>query len=421
MYQVMVVDDELIIREGIRTFINWEKLGCQILHIAADGLEAMSFLETAPVRPDIVITDIRMPGKNGLELASYLRIHFPSVRLIILSGYSDFKYAQEALRQGAFDYILKDNPLTKIENSVLRAIDEIKREHKQQQDLDDIRDTVSQSQEELQIKFYQDLIYDIPLSAEAIAQKIRWYQIPQGGFYCILIKVCMTDGSQPKEDFIRTSSQFLKRVFSAAKPVVFPVQSGNLCIILHEIGSLDKTPLIPSLNQFFSFTGNTSYALKAAVSSPHASVTELNTAYLECCYCFKHHAKSQKKILYYSEENIPLDVQSAGSQNLPLKKALQYMEDNYGEQISLPDIARAAGLNASYLSRLFKKETGESITGHLTRLRIERAKELLKDDSLRLRDIAEAVGFNDVSYFSNTFKKTAGISPTEFRTISEML
>ena len=74
----------------------------------------------------------------------------------------------------------------------------------------------------------------------------------------------------------------------------------------------------------------------------------------------------------------------------------------------------------AYLSRLFKKETGESVTEHLTLLRIEKAKKLLKDDSLRLRDVAMAVGFNDVSYFSNTFKKIAGTPPTEFRMISEI-
>lgn len=89
-------------------------------------------------------------------------------------------------------------------------------------------------------------------------------------------------------------------------------------------------------------------------------------------------------------------------------------------RLGLTDIADAVGLNASYLSRLFKKETGESITEHLTQFRIEKAKELLKDESLRLRDIAMAVGFNDVSYFSNTFKKIAGMSPTEFRMISEI-
>ncbi|GAA0790598.1 hypothetical protein GCM10008910_00430 [Faecalicatena orotica] len=73
------------------------------------------------------------------------------------------------------------------------------------------------------------------------------------------------------------------------------------------------------------------------------------------------------------------------------------------------------------MSGLFKKEVGEPITEYLTRYRIEKAKELLKDNTMRLREIAEMVGFNDVSYFSNTFKKVAGMSPTEYRTLSEIL
>ena len=83
MYRIMIVDDELIIREGISTFIDWEGLDCQIAHSASDGLEAVEFLQTACV--DIIITDIRMPGKNGLELAEYVRKYAPSTKLIILS------------------------------------------------------------------------------------------------------------------------------------------------------------------------------------------------------------------------------------------------------------------------------------------------------------------------------------------------
>lgn len=421
MYQVMIVDDELIIREGIRTFIDWEKLNCKIVRSASDGLEAVSFLETAAV--DIVITDIRMPGKTGLELAAYIRKHTPSTKLIILSGYSDFKYAQEALRQGAFDFILKDNPLSKIEHAVLRAIEELKEEEQKQLYLDNICETITKSQQELQIKFYQDLIYDLPLSQTEIEEKSRLYHISQGDFYCILIKIHNTDySSQPKEGFIRTVARFLGSIFASAKPVIFPVQARYLCIVLNDTSKLEHTPFVPSLNQLFTFTENyPAYKLKAAISCAHASIKELNTAYLECCYCFKHSAKSEKKILFYSAEHIAPADSASFNQNMLIKKALQYIETNYSKQIGLSNIASEIGLNASYLSRLFKKETGESFTEHLTLYRIERAKELLKDDSMRLRDIAEAVGFNDVSYFSNTFKKTAGVSPTEFRTISEML
>ena len=160
MYRIMIVDDELIIREGISTFIDWAGLDCQIVHSASDGLEAIEFLQTTCV--NIVITDIRMPGKNGLELAEYVQKYAPSTKLIILSGYSDFKYAQEALRHGAFDFILKDNPLSKIENAVRRAISAIQEEQKKQRHFDSIQETIIKNQEELQIKFYQDLVYDVP-------------------------------------------------------------------------------------------------------------------------------------------------------------------------------------------------------------------------------------------------------------------
>lgn len=299
----------------------------------------------------------------------------------------------------------------------------IQEEQKKQAYLDTIRETVTKSRDELQVKFYLDLIYDVSLSQDEIVKKMEAYQIPTGGFYCVLIKIRIIDGtSQPKEDFIHLVSTFLRNIFADVKPVIFPLQSRYLCVVLYDNGKLEHTPFIPSLNQLFIFAGSyPAYKLDAAVSCLHASITELNTAYLECCYCFKHNVRAEKKIHFYSEENIlPTDAASF-NQNLPVKKALQYIENNYGIQIGLPDIANEVGLNASYLSRLFKKEVGEPITEYLTRYRIEKAKELLKDNTMRLREIAEMVGFNDVSYFSNTFKKVAGMSPTEYRTLSEIL
>lgn len=122
--------------------------------------------------------------------------------------------------------------------------------------------------------------------------------------------------------------------------------------------------------------------------------------------------------LFTATEISNKNTYSFSQQNPSIRKAIIYIENNFREPISLTDIANAVNLNPSYLSRLFKKENGLSVTEYLTQFRLEKAKELLKDNSLRLRDVAEHVGYNDISYFSNTFKKYTGMSPTEYRTIS---
>lgn len=415
----MIVDDELIIREGIRTFINWDKLDCIVAYTATDGLEAMRYLDSHPV--DIVITDIRMPGKTGLELTAYIKKNHPLTQVIILSGYADFKYAQEALRQGAFDFILKNNPLSKIESAVARAICELRQKQEKERDLNDIRNAIDNEKEELRIKFYNDLIYNIPMSAETIEEKIHSYQITSESFYCVLIKIHINGNSvSVNTEFLSAVMCFLNNIFYNVSPVVFPLQGNNICLLINKPSALQHTPLIPTLKQFFKFTEQyPDYSLRAAVSALHQSVKELNNAYMECCYCFKYNTQKRKKIVFFTEEHehnkTPVSFKQ---QNISIKKAMLYIENNYNKPISLTDIADAANLNPSYLSRLFKKENSLSVTEYLTQFRLEKAKELLKDTSMRLRDIAENVGFNDISYFSNTFKKYTGMSPTEYRTIS---
>lgn len=105
MKKVMLVDDEILIRESIRDSIDWKKEGFLYSGDAPDGELALPIIEEQ--EPDILITDIKMPFMNGLELTSVVRQRFPDIKIIILSGHDDFHYAQTALRLGVEDYCLK--------------------------------------------------------------------------------------------------------------------------------------------------------------------------------------------------------------------------------------------------------------------------------------------------------------------------
>lgn len=111
MPKVLIVDDETIFRRGIRHLIGGFDLDWSVVGEARDGLEAL--VEIERTHPDLVITDIRMPRKDGLELQSDLKAKYPRIRCIVLSGYSDFQYAQHSMRSGACDYLLK--PINKEE------------------------------------------------------------------------------------------------------------------------------------------------------------------------------------------------------------------------------------------------------------------------------------------------------------------
>ena len=117
MHKVLLVDDESWNRDIVRTFGAWEALGLEIAGEAEDGQEALRLV--SELTPQIIITDMRMPGTDGVMLMNELHARFPEIKVIVISGYDDFKYAQSAIRYGAMDYLLK--PIDPAElNAVLR-------------------------------------------------------------------------------------------------------------------------------------------------------------------------------------------------------------------------------------------------------------------------------------------------------------
>ena len=125
MFKVLIIDDEEIIREGLRTVINWDALECKVIGEAVDGDEGLEMV--SKVEPDIVFTDIRMPGLNGLEMISKIKEYKHECKIIILSGFRDFEYAQQAVKLGAFRFLLKPTNTEEIILSIEEATTELKK------------------------------------------------------------------------------------------------------------------------------------------------------------------------------------------------------------------------------------------------------------------------------------------------------
>ena len=120
MYSVILVDDEPVVREGLEYIIDWEKEGYSVIGSAGNGLEGLELIKK--VKPDLVITDIKMPGLTGLEMVGEAKKINPDLKCIILSGYSDFKYAQDAIALGTLHYLLK--PID--ENELIQILSRVK-------------------------------------------------------------------------------------------------------------------------------------------------------------------------------------------------------------------------------------------------------------------------------------------------------
>lgn len=130
-YQVLIVDDEEIVCRGLAQFVKWQNYDFAVAGTACSADEALTFLERTPV--DVAFMDIRMPGKSGLELLQILQKRYPQIKCVILSGYSDFTYAQEAIRYGAVDYLTKPVVLKDIEALLERLRTEFANQRKDAQ------------------------------------------------------------------------------------------------------------------------------------------------------------------------------------------------------------------------------------------------------------------------------------------------
>lgn len=137
MYKVFLVDDEVVIREGIRNNFSWDETEFVLCGEAPDGEMALSMM--VDLKPDILVTDIRMPFMDGLSLARQVAQSMPWIHTVILSGYDDFEYAQRAISLGVKEYLLKPVTAKKLGEVLARIAEKIKQEREQQANMDVLR------------------------------------------------------------------------------------------------------------------------------------------------------------------------------------------------------------------------------------------------------------------------------------------
>ena len=174
LYRIILVDDEEEVRKGIIRKIDWEALGFQVVGDAENGQDALEKIEQ--LEPDVVMTDIRMPYMDGLTLTSWIRQKYPSVKVLIFSGFDDFEYAQKPIKLNVTEYILKPvnvEELTRILNRVRENLDQ---EIEQRRDVDRLRESYLSSLPILRELFLNDMVRG-NMPAENIRQKLEEYKI----------------------------------------------------------------------------------------------------------------------------------------------------------------------------------------------------------------------------------------------------
>jgi two-component system response regulator YesN len=185
MYKVFLVEDEIVIREGIKNNIHWEEEGFQIVGDESDG--ELAYPMIIKEQPDILITDIKMPFMDGLELSKLLKKEMPQLKIIIISGYSDFGYAQQAIDIGVSEYLLKPVTSTKLIDSVKNAASSIEKERKERQILEQYQLLVYQKQGEKRKDFFNALVSGKLSLSQIIEQEEELGINMVASVFCVLL------------------------------------------------------------------------------------------------------------------------------------------------------------------------------------------------------------------------------------------
>ncbi len=347
MLKVMIIDDDMNVRKCLRQLIPWPETGCEIVAEASNGAEGLERFHAA--RPDVVISDLKMPEMSGEELCARIRAVSDHVAIIFLSAYEDFNAARHALHYGVTEYILKP-----IDSKKLRQITEI----------------LSQ----LSSAFDNRTFVRGLLQGNSILEEVSLELRNRNTEYFKTLFQNISDS--PEADF----SLLL-----------------NLCTVL--------------LNLLFDTLEKLDESVESLSRLRQTALAELSG------FSRKTEAAAFCRELYfdYLTGRAPgTKEQSFGGRTVEQVK-LYIMQNLNWQQLGLPAIAAHFGFSEDYLSKLFKRETGENISSYITCLRLNHACRLLKNTQLTISEIALACGYSSSNYFCRSFKKQLDLTPNEYR------
>lgn len=530
MMNVIVVDDELLMRIGLKSMINWEEHGFQIIGEAANGKEALEMARLHP--PDLIITDIKMPVMDGLALIREASSFLDNCQYVILSCLDEFQFAKEALRLGAVDYLIKSDMKPQQLLDVLGIVRKKIEQSVFQGGAGVLKQEYKESLGFLKEKLFKELFSGFCQEEEAIrrseALRISLVQGPMA-----LVKLRVRHFEDIRQKYIEQDEKLLRYSITNIMEEIIPrrwnkeivaLTSADYVFVINipelenefpreELDKLLKK-ISAAMKDFLNIT------LDFGVSGCASSFSGLRKAYQEADIALKSLFFEEKRDIFFFEpeqnrlhdrheayhlsreeerafrdrvENDGKDCdgylrqlkerlrqESVSEQDIRkvyihllsqigscfpstpnrwnegrtpyeqlliaesldelhelisrfLEECLEYnrsqdagmqsyaeqacamIRERFNEDISLQSIAEQINVNPSYLSRVFKRETGVNFVNYLTRVRMEKAKFYLRSKCYKVYEVAEKVGYPNTAYFSKLFKKVNGITPEDYR------
>ncbi|CAH1202091.1 Protein-glutamate methylesterase/protein-glutamine glutaminase [Paenibacillus allorhizoplanae] len=508
--KVLIVDDELPLRQELRS-MPWHLFGAELVGEAENGEEALQLCEE--LKPDLVITDIIMPIMDGMDLLRQAKQRFPCIQFVLLTSHSDFQYAQQALKLGALEYVLK---LTFEEEEMKAAVDKaraaIRREsdlrsyerERKRRDISQLLNTIEMGEADqakglsqlweawcratpyypvrLHVEVREGdrfhLLHELKIQLERLEKESSNFYWSPIGDQDIVFVFCnlhsALEACTQAEQVMRGVYQALeKRLTDPYGGIRLLAVTGGCVREPEDLISSLRASVITEVMKFYdsSLTSLTADKAASGLAGPEDSpdADQIISKWIDV-------AKDKEKILTFFHETLapwamasrfepekliafilrirervitvhsllrpseyeaftvqlqgaPTFVQllhvlvreqeseASGIRKIrnDVQLAQKIILTRLTEAITLTSISEEVGLSSSYFSRLFREETGESFNDYVTRMRIEKAMELLQTTQLKVYEVAERVGIPSYRYFSQLFRNWTGVAPNEYK------
>lgn len=537
MIDILIVDDEKKIREGISNNIDWASNDINICGTASSGLEALDMIDM--FMPGIVITDISMSDMDGLELLDIINQTYPTVKVILISGYKEFEYAQKAVALNAFSYLTKPINSKMLLDKVIEAkaliekrISEVKINDvirkKLRENILVVRDsfftTLMEGRNrnrvdienrgeflEIDLNYNQFLVcimafeaggavknknfYDISFYKAAIMSKTEekisdmytCYVFNLGEKIGVLTcsdrieKSLLTDRLEQIKNWVNNNmglslsigvgnvSGSIDRVSLSYRTALDAMQYSvvlgkNVVIDSDKIAETTKEKI--AMDDFESIMSTNEAILTASVKNGDRHIVRdcLDEIFASVNQIVRNDIRQKERVIfllafyltkilfsleiqghrYYGNENDlfavmnsmtgmsdihefmkefffeaikELEKTTQSRNSYLVSQAIKFIDVYQDGSVTLVSVAERLQIHPSYLSKIFRQETGESFSEHLIKNKMNSAKQLLKTTNKKVYEVANSIGYKDVAHFTKQFKKSFGVSPTEYRNL----
>ena len=470
MNTILIAEDEKFIRRGLRTMIERSPVPTGEILEARDGEEALELLRSRQV--DLLITDIRMPRMDGIELVSQLGNLDHQPMVLVVSGYDDFSYAVEMMRSGAQDYLLK--PVER--ERLYQALEKLEERYRQEQ-------AAREEQDRQFRRALRQLMLEGAENGEQreLLEKVRgrFFTGPYVGFCAGACGQPLAEGTLclqgtgstvfyavPEEKRgqldalplpagrsgvhigLESLHECYQEAYAAWKCSFF---TGERCEVPVRQG--DK-PLAANARQLAGLVGlsrgqEVSRLLVQEADSVSRGEADPDAFAQLCADFIRQLRSSYQSVLaldgeaerfasiwdfpgcarYLEELDQWLELlcgQAAQEfsdyeNKQKIRQAVQYIQQNFRQPLNMAQVSNHVSMNYSLFSLLFKQYTGSNFVSYLQKLRLDEAKKLLETTDWRVNEIGRRVGFADEKHFLKVFKTVAGMSPTEYRKSTVLL